>query len=84
MSALTGVGPAIASGSQTYSGNCADLPNAPSIRKNGTAYSASTRQCTCDAGRPGMRSWKPAAQPCECVTTLVTLCRKPGASAGPK
>ena len=29
MSALTGVGPSIASGSHTCSGNCADLPTAP-------------------------------------------------------
>src|ERR1700759_1366361 len=29
ISALTGVGPAIASGSQTCNGNCADLPTAP-------------------------------------------------------
>ena len=29
MSAETGVGPAMASGSQRYSGNCADLPQAP-------------------------------------------------------
>ncbi len=29
ISALTGVGPAIASGSHTYSGICADLPVAP-------------------------------------------------------
>ena len=29
MSALTGVGPSIASGSQTWNGNCADLPAAP-------------------------------------------------------
>src|SRR5216684_2978934 len=29
ISALTGVGPSIASGSQTYSGSCADLPTAP-------------------------------------------------------
>ena len=29
MSALTGVGPSIASGSQTCSGNCAILPTAP-------------------------------------------------------
>ena len=34
ISADTGVGPAIASGSQTYSGICADLPVTPiSIRK---------------------------------------------------
>src|SRR4051812_1446065 len=29
ISADTGVGPSIASGSQTYNGNCADLPVAP-------------------------------------------------------
>ena len=29
ISAETGVGPSIASGSQTCSGNCADLPTAP-------------------------------------------------------
>ena len=29
ISALTGVGPAIASGSHVCSGNCADLPSAP-------------------------------------------------------
>src|SRR5262252_4897073 len=29
ISALTGVGPSIASGSQTCSGNCADLPTQP-------------------------------------------------------
>src|SRR5215471_21083237 len=31
INAETGVGPAIASGSQTYSGICADLPQAPTI-----------------------------------------------------
>ena len=34
MRADTGVGPAIASGSHTYSGNCADFPAAPSISKS--------------------------------------------------
>src|SRR5579872_5625863 len=29
INALTGVGPSMASGSQTCSGNCADLPTAP-------------------------------------------------------
>ena len=29
INAETGVGPAMASGSQTYSGSCADLPTAP-------------------------------------------------------
>ena len=34
MSALTGVGPSIASGSQTWSGNCALLPTAPAKRSS--------------------------------------------------
>ena len=37
ISALTGVGPAIASGSQTNSGICADLPVAPRSRRRVTA-----------------------------------------------
>src|SRR5215212_3586337 len=35
ISALTGVGPSIASGSHTYKGNCALFPNAPIISMNG-------------------------------------------------
>ena len=35
MSALTGVGPSIASGSHVNSGNCALLPKAPSMRQKG-------------------------------------------------
>src|SRR3974377_568521 len=37
MSADTGVGPSIASGSQTYNGNCADLPQAPTNRNRTAA-----------------------------------------------
>jgi hypothetical protein len=33
MSAETGVGPAMASGSHTYNGICADLPAAPTISR---------------------------------------------------
>ena len=33
ISALAGVGPSIASGSQLNNGNCADLPKAPSSKK---------------------------------------------------
>ena len=33
ISALTGVGPSIASGSQTYRGICADFPTAPTNNK---------------------------------------------------
>ena len=35
MSADTGVGPSIASGSQTCSGSCADLPTAPQKSRSG-------------------------------------------------
>ncbi len=37
--AETGVGPSIASGSQTYSGICADLPAAPTISRSPIAVS---------------------------------------------
>src|SRR5271165_2247463 len=37
ISADTGVGPSIASGSQTYNGNCADLPQAPMKRNRHAA-----------------------------------------------
>ena len=40
MSAETGVGPAIASPSQDWSGNCADLPQAPSRSIRPIAVSA--------------------------------------------
>src|SRR6478752_7819370 len=36
ISALTGVGPSIASGSQVWSGSCADLPTAPTSRPSAT------------------------------------------------
>src|SRR5215470_11692786 len=39
ISADTGVGPSIASGSHTCSGSCADFPHAPSITQNGTNFS---------------------------------------------
>src|SRR5437764_760211 len=37
ISAETGVGPAMASGSQTYNGICADLPHAPTNRSRQAA-----------------------------------------------
>ena len=40
MSAETGVGPSIASGSQVWSGTCADLPIAPMKRSRQTMVSA--------------------------------------------
>ncbi len=42
--AETGVGPSIASGSQTYSGNWALLPNAPSMSRNGVHVIAARSQ----------------------------------------
>ena len=52
ISADTGVGPSIASGSQTYSGNCADLPVAPkNISSDDRAEDAEAR----DLGRETAR-----------------------------
>src|SRR5512136_2824087 len=45
MRALTGVGPAIASGSQTYNGICADLPVAPT--NNRSVIAVATPAATC-------------------------------------
>ena len=49
ISAETGVGPAIASPSQLCSGNCADLPQAPSSRNRPIAVSEAWLACA-DAG----------------------------------
>ena len=43
--ALTGVGPSMASGSQTWSGNWADLPTAPANRSRAISV-------TCHSSRP--------------------------------
>ena len=43
ISALTGVGPSIASGSQVWSGSCADLPIAPTNRSRHRTVIVSTR-----------------------------------------
>ena len=65
MSALTGVGPAIASGSQTCSGNCADLPTAPknrpmpaqvsSVSCRRVAPALDAREDALDRQRPALR-----------------------------
>src|SRR5260370_21318420 len=39
INALTGVGPSIASGNQTYNGSCADFPVAPTNSSNAIAVS---------------------------------------------
>src|SRR5882724_3877071 len=49
--ALTGVGPPMASGSQTYKGSCADLPHAPmKSRRQATVNVPKTPQPSCDHG----------------------------------
>ena len=45
MSADTGVGPSIASGSHTYSGNWAHLPTAPTNRRSAIAVTAVCDRC---------------------------------------
>jgi len=54
ISAETGVGPSIASGSQTYSGIWADLPVAP--MKSSKAMALSTPKPAVSAGKPP-RAW---------------------------
>ena len=50
--ALTGVGPSMASGSQTYSGICADFPAAPTNSNSAIAVRT---------GAPTARAWAPSA-----------------------
>ena len=52
MRAETGVGPAIASGSQTKSGICADLPVAPRKRKRQIVVTSAPPICTPAAASP--------------------------------
>src|SRR6266540_1829124 len=52
ISALTGVGPSMASGNQTYSGICADLPVAPRKSSNVMAVTISPPGINCCAARP--------------------------------
>src|SRR3972149_1247928 len=57
MSAETGVGPPIASGSHTYRGSCADLPVAPAKRSN-ERTEAAREPCESVAGAPVKIVWK--------------------------
>ena len=56
MSAETGVGPAMASGNQTYSGSCADLPTAPknSSAAMAVAVTAARVASVLSSSRPGV------------------------------
>src|SRR5271165_1466618 len=62
ISAETGVGPAMASGNQTYRGNCADLPQAPTNR---------SRHAAVITGSP-MRNW-----PLRAIAFTEVYCTEP-------
>src|SRR5271165_98881 len=62
ISAETGVGPSMASGSQTYRGNCADLPQAPTNR---------SRHAAVITGSP-MRNW-----PLRAIAFTEVYCTEP-------
>ena len=62
MRALIGVGPAIASGSQVCSGNCADLPQTPQTRSNVPSVSVTDDISGAAAMTSSMRN-DPAATP---------------------
>ncbi len=67
MSAETGVGPSIASGSQTWSGNCADLPQAPA--KTHTAAAVSHSRLMSPARAISRISWM--LKVCVCVNRIM-------------
>src|SRR6202158_6437287 len=54
--ALTGVGPSIASGSQTYNGSCADFPVAPTKSNSAIAVSVPSPTAKCPAVIAGASS----------------------------
>src|SRR5664279_1983580 len=66
ISADTGVGPSMASGSQTYSGNCADLPQAPT---------KSNRQAAVITGSP-IANW-----PLRAIALTWVYCTEPKCQA---
>ena len=53
INALTGVGPSIASGSQTYNGSCADFPVAPTKSNKAIAVSVASPMAKCPAAIAG-------------------------------
>jgi len=60
INALTGVGPAIASGSHTYNGSCADFPVAPTNSSRVTAVTvAGERSCARAAISPKLNDGAP-------------------------
>ena len=63
ISALTGVGPSMASGSHTCSGTCADLPTAPMNNSSAMAVS------TAGPAAPGPASWAALTPSSWCCTS---------------
>ena len=56
--ALTGVGPSMASGSQTCRGNCADLPMAPQRSSSGASQrKVCALKSPCTASDPSATAW---------------------------
>ena len=53
INALTGVGPSIASGSQTYNGSCADFPVAPTKSSIAIAVNVASPIAKCPAAIAG-------------------------------
>src|ERR1700687_2845106 len=53
INALTGVGPSIASGNQTYNGSCADFPVAPTKSSSAIAVSVASPIAKCPAAIAG-------------------------------
>ena len=65
INALTGVGPSIASGNQTCSGNCPDLPTAPQKISSATTVIAgpSEAQAALESSRPAIIKEQRSASP---------------------
>src|SRR5512140_179744 len=82
--ALTGVGPAIASGSQTYNGSCADVPVAPTKRSNVIAVTVAGERCDAAAATsvklseciPGPRFQKSKKMPSKKPASPIRLTTK--------
>ena len=66
MSALTGVGPAMASGSHVCSGSCADLPTAPPSSR-AAAATAKPEPAAHSLAAPAISGW--ISSVCSCVNS---------------
>jgi len=96
ISAETGVGPSMASGSQVCSGTCADLPIAPRKRSRHTTVSApALSRCqprkvstvsACAAASPAAASapWPPAGRKLCALAKMVSKLTEPNSTNTPK